>query len=127
MKHAGTSGFDEECLSLLSVKSPALALRQFQNQMISGGLRQHISINCKSETLFQDNVSIYKRANQDLRRRPDAGGPTLELLWLALSQMKNGDSDGIILFEGASYGHFLSIHPALHILTAVCFIYFERS
>ena len=39
----------------------------------------------------------------------DAGGPTLEFLWLALSQMRQGDGGKVSLFEGSS-GHLLPIH-----------------
>ena len=39
----------------------------------------------------------------------DAGGPTLEFLWLALSQMRRGDGGKVNLFEGCS-GHLLPVH-----------------
>ncbi|KAJ7377519.1 hypothetical protein OS493_028502 [Desmophyllum pertusum] len=129
----GASGFDEECLSLGSVKSPALALTQYREQMITGGLRHFININRNSDTLFRDIVGIYKRADQDLRRRPDvtfegeegvdAGGPTLEFLWLALSQMKNGDGREISLFEGASHGHLLPIHRTSYLNSGLFYVF----
>ncbi|XP_015749579.1 PREDICTED: uncharacterized protein LOC107329406 isoform X2 [Acropora digitifera] len=87
--------------------------------MIDGGLRHYININRNSQTLFRDIVDIYKRVRDDLRKKPDvtfegeegvdAGGPTLEFLWLALSQMRQGDGGKVSLFEGSS-GHLLPVH-----------------
>lgn len=109
----GAGNFNEELLSLRSVHSPGTALQQYRNQMIDGGLRHYININRNSQTLFRDIIGIYKRARDDLRKKPDltfegvdAGGPTLEFLWLALSQMRQGDGGKVSLFEGSG-GHLL--------------------
>ena len=133
VKCAGANGFDEEQLSLASAKAPSLALTQYREQMVIGGLRHHISIKRNSDTLFRDIVAIYKRGGQELRRRPevtfegeegvDAGGPTLEFLWLALSQMKNGDGHQISLFEGASYGHLLPIHRSSYLDSGLYYVF----
>lgn len=77
-------------------------------------------------------MGIYKRSDQELRRRPDvtfegeegvdAGGPTLEFLWLAATQMKNGDGRGISLFEGTS-GHLLPIHRTSYLNSGLFYVF----
>jgi len=82
--------------------------------------------------LFHDIIAIYKRANDELRRRPDvtfegeegvaAGGPTLEFLWLALQQMKKGNGHNINLFEGNS-GHLLPIHCTSYLDSGLFYVF----
>ena len=100
--------------------------------MIDGGLRHYININRNSQTLFHDIVGIYKRARDDLRKKPDvtfvgeegvdAGGPTLESLWLALSQMRQGDGGKVSLFEGSS-GHLLPVHCTSYLDSGLFYIF----
>ena len=114
------------------MKSPSLALQQYREQLITGGLRHCISINRHSDTLFRDIIAIYKRANDNLMRRPDvtfegeegvdAGGPTLEFFWLALQQMKKGDGHNINLFEG-DCGHFLPIHCTSYLDSGLFYVF----
>ncbi|XP_074630592.1 uncharacterized protein LOC141889264 isoform X2 [Acropora palmata] len=128
----GASNFNEELSSLRSVHSPGIALQQYRNQMIDGGLRHYININRNSQTLFRDIVGIYKRARDDLRNKPDvtfvgeegvdAGGPTLESLWLALSQMRQGDGGKVSLFEGSS-GHLLPVHCTSYLDSGLFYIF----
>ena len=100
--------------------------------MINGGLRHYININRNSQTLFRDIVGIYKRARDDLRKKPDvtfegeegvdAGGPTLEFLWLALSQMRQGDGGKVSLFEGSS-GHLLPVHCTSYLDSGLFYVF----
>ena len=100
--------------------------------MIKEGLPHYITINRNSQTLFRDVVGIYKRAQDDLRKRPnvtfeneegvDAGGPTREFLWLALCQMGQGDGGKISLFEG-SRGHRLPVHSTSYLDSGLFYVF----